>query len=275
MLRSSIETLHQYRKERLSLLPWGWVVSFLAMAGIGIHHPPQAPQFLLQVFTLIGLIFQFRLWDDLSDLSPDRLNHPYRVLCQSSTLTPFYIAWAVLFATNLAAIGFLTKSLINLSLFLLLNIFFYSWYRIRGHFKFSPLVRSQIILLKYPVFLLLITPLASYSWSPSFVLSSLLVLICFSVFEILHDPKLRAQKNAGNVLIGDLSLFCSVLIFMGFHFFNENPLVSWSIWSLAFISSLFFINHGIRKWDQPLTLGYGVFVFGFLTLCACYIGSLS
>lgn len=157
---------------------------------------------------LTGLLFvQFRLWDDLSDLATDRVQHPRRVLCLAASLTPFRVAQIALLLLNVCLLGLWRPP--SVLAFGLLNIFGLGWYGgtaggLRRWVR-SPLIRSHIVLLKYPMFVLLICGGHDVEGGVSPRLAMAFVFLCFSVFELLNDPIVREARGADVCLFVELA----------------------------------------------------------------------
>ncbi len=98
------------------------------------------------------LILAFRLWDDLADREYDASHHPERVLPRSRNLRPF---WQVLLLLQCLLLALLLYwgSVLQIGLYLALNAILAVLYFNRlAHLR---RLRSQCVLLKYPVFLYL------------------------------------------------------------------------------------------------------------------------
>ena len=102
------------------------------------------------------LLFQFRLWDDLADVSRDRVEHPERFLPNWESTAVFRAAIWLAGAVNLLAIALLSGPLAALAL-LALNGGFALWYRLSAERR-GGLLGSLVVLLKYPVFTALLAP---------------------------------------------------------------------------------------------------------------------
>lgn len=109
---------------------------------------------------IVGLlVLQFRLWDDLADREHDGMHHPERVLPRSTQLHCFHLLLATLIAVTLAWLAALDQGISRMIAYggiaaMLALVYFLPLALPHGRF-----LRAQLVLLKYPCFILL--PLAS------------------------------------------------------------------------------------------------------------------
>jgi hypothetical protein len=123
------------------------------LAGAAVGGSPTWPWLPGAVATLILLLLQFRLWDDLADVPRDRVEHPERFLPRCASFAPFHAALVTTAVASLLAVGLLSGLYAALAL-LALNGAAALWYRR------TPARRagSLFVLAKYPVFSALIAP---------------------------------------------------------------------------------------------------------------------
>ncbi|HEU4342431.1 MAG TPA: hypothetical protein VFU31_12745, partial [Candidatus Binatia bacterium] len=145
------------------------------------------------------LIFQFRLWDDLESLEEDRLQHPERILSKAVSLVPFRAFLILLFTLNSVFLSLGRDFVPRLAAFLLLSGGLLCWYRGRRRVPHNKLADSHLILLKYPLFVYLITQ-PSQAGFISLGLSMSVVYLCFCIYEILHDRSLGSVPAARKIL---------------------------------------------------------------------------
>ena len=119
---SSDSSIARYRYERFPLTLFVPVILFLA---IPILVAGEAAARAKALTTLLVLLFQFRLWDDLSDLKTDRLEFPERVLSRASSLTSFRWLWVA--ATGVVLLLLWGHRDLQL-LYLAALLFFFVWY---------------------------------------------------------------------------------------------------------------------------------------------------
>ena len=123
------------------------------VAGAAVGGSPTWSWLPGAVATLILLLLQFRLWDDLADVPRDRVEHPERFLPRCASFAPFHAALGAAGIAGLLTVGFLSGLYAALAL-AALNAAAALWYRR------APARRtgSLVVLAKYPVFSALIAP---------------------------------------------------------------------------------------------------------------------
>jgi len=121
----------------------------LAVLG-GLTRAPHVTALLLLL-----LIIQFRLWDDLVDLPYDRIHSPERVLARAPSLSPFYSSFAILGVLSLTSLCLLW-SVKSALLYLCIVASFLLLYRYQEWLAHHRTIRTALVLIKYPLFLLLV-----------------------------------------------------------------------------------------------------------------------
>lgn len=168
-----------------------------------------ASVFAINLLLALAMLFQFRLWDDLSDRKDDLTNHPDRLLCRVQSTVPFVILLIVMVGINIAAIAsfFPARSLV---VFLALNAVIAAWYGWLRRLSANSMVRSHVVLLKYPVFVLVMTP-EDISGCSSISVSAVLglVYLCLCCYELLHDPRHRAVHRSQGVFAIELLMMAA------------------------------------------------------------------
>jgi 4-hydroxybenzoate polyprenyltransferase len=106
---------------------------------------------------LVVLVLHFRLWDDLADRDYDRLHHPDRLLTRISNVRPFWIFFALLAMVSGAFVFWLSGKQ-GLLIYIALSGLLFAVYLGPWPFLRHRSVRTQLVLLKYPTFLVLIAP---------------------------------------------------------------------------------------------------------------------
>ncbi len=123
------------------------------------------------------LIVQFRLWDDLEDLPHDRVHAPQRVLVQCTLLRPFRLAFAA--SVGAVAVGFaLLQGWPRVTAYLLLLAAMATLYRTTSGIGAWRTLRTQLVLLKYAGFVLLLAddPLAPRALAAALALHAALAV---------------------------------------------------------------------------------------------------
>jgi len=177
-LQARLEGLQAWRSSRLSGTRFLALASILAWAA-WVASDRTYGQSLAMLGIAYSLIAQFRLWDDLVDRERDRELHPERVLCAASDTTPFVAAVWGLGAVNGIAL-YALNDWVSLSGLFGLNGALGLWYA-RGASR--SLIHDHVLLLKYPVFVML---LASPASNPGLLVStSVVVYAALCAFELL------------------------------------------------------------------------------------------
>jgi hypothetical protein len=151
----------------------------------------------VQVGLTLSWIFQFRLWDDLHDRERDRKIHPHRVLVRTQSPAQFQCVAGLVSIGNFVATGLLLSWTIAFTLLAPLNLILMALYCTGG---IGRLIHAQIILIKYPVIVLMLSGgIAGFSVKTGLVI--LLIYFTFAVYELLHDPSLRTGERGETALI--------------------------------------------------------------------------
>jgi hypothetical protein len=149
---SFAEPLAAWLGERMPLRLYGLAAAVI-LAGAAVGGSPTWLWLPWAVATLILLLLQFRLWDDLADVPRDRVEHPERFLPRCTSFAPFHAALGTTGVASLLAVGLLSGLYAALAL-VALNAGAAVWYRLAPARRTAPLV----VLAKYPVFSALIAP---------------------------------------------------------------------------------------------------------------------
>ena len=163
-----------------------------------MRHPPEPPD---------ASILR-RLWDDLADLNFDRNNHPDRTLVTSSNIRPYFILVAGLTVLSAMILAVMRPPSHWFTYVLLLagTAIIYRRQVWPGAWR---LVRMQLVLIKYPVFLYLC---AQDGTPVSMARSGIAVYLLLSFIDLLSDATLRLLPARRWLLILELALFA---VFMG------------------------------------------------------------
>jgi 4-hydroxybenzoate polyprenyltransferase len=106
--------------------------------------------------TLILLLLQFRLWDDLADVPRDRVDHPERFLPRCASMLPFHVALGAAGIASVLAVSLLFGPYAAIGL-IALNAAAALWYRRAPARRAGPF-GALVVLAKYPAFSALIAP---------------------------------------------------------------------------------------------------------------------
>lgn len=235
------EGVRAWRSSRLQgarFLPLAMMIAWAAWVG---SDRTQGPSVVMLVVAF-SLIAQFRLWDDLVDRERDRSAHPERVLSGASDTTPFVATVCGLGAVNGIALYALNDWL-ALSGLLGLHGALGLWY---ARAASRGLIHDHVLLLKYPVFVML---LASPASNPGLLVStSVLVYAALCAFELLD----RGAGGWGQRCV--LALHCVVLTVAAFEVGAE--------WEGGVIAALLTLGLAIVWWrnDRGRPLRGGVYL---------------
>lgn len=192
---SAATDLLAYGRERIVR----WRIIALASLIVGITLIVEAPDDTADALTRAALaallIAQFRLWDDLADRDYDSVRHPARVLVRSTATRWFWALFTVLAVTAAGAIGVL-DGVAGLSIYCGLLVLLAAVYH--GPWRCQRFIRAQLVLLKYPLFILLLT---ASSHSSRGVLAGAVVYLLLSVHEWHDDPALREGHAGGRFAV--------------------------------------------------------------------------
>ena len=164
--------------------------AFTAAAFTG-EMPQRWMHVILSWVTVVSMVFQFRLWDDLGDLAYDRIHHPDRVLCRAASVNCYAHAAGAIGLLNVALLVVLGRSYLA---FVALSIAAVVWYGAVGVGVRRSVAGRHVTLLKYPAMVLLIAP-ARFP-EPRTVLAAVLVYLSCAIYEVLHDNEIRTEPSA-------------------------------------------------------------------------------
>jgi hypothetical protein len=197
---SSIEELFSYTRTRFApavFVPLALFLYAASAAGAGLQRWTDV---LLGAALAYMLLFQLRLCDDLADCDSDAARFPDRILVASPSITKYRLLVALVFAVNVSVIA-LQSDFVRLAAFLTLNVALFIWYGYLRNLVQSPLIRSHILLLKYPVLVFALSGLF-VPVDPIYLgYSMLLVYLAFCNYEWLHDPAFTGEKHAFHSLV--------------------------------------------------------------------------
>jgi hypothetical protein len=238
---------------------------FLCAACLPAGPPATPREGALQLLFALTLLLQFRLWDDLEDAA-GRRPPPGLVRVSRPPPGPWHIVFAFAVAWNTAYLAF-QQTWPLLGLFLALSLASFLWYKGSRRLSPGPIAGSQVTLLRYPVLVYLIA--APTSALPEGLLPVLaLVYLCFSVFELLHDGRLRAAEGSTAVLALAMLLMLGTSVVMAVELHQGGgltPAIQVALTGLgaAVLLSLFWRRAAGRP---PAVEPYLVFLIGFAWL---------
>lgn len=209
-----IEELTAYGHSRFPVRLFFPLALFISMAGQVGSQGGDPDSLAISTFLSFGLLFQFRLWDDLSDQARDLVDYPDRILSKTNATENFRI---LLFGSGL--FNFMLVLLIyghghQSSVFVLLSSAFLLWYQWLRSFCSNPFLCYHVLLIKYPAFVYLLNRSPFQNPGVHLFLSMALVYFSFCIYEVLHDKRLHRLKSALKVLFIEMSamIFISAMI---------------------------------------------------------------
>ncbi len=191
-----------YVRERFPLALYVPLAVLLAVAAEVASGAQPLAMRVRAVLLAWGLVFQFRLWDDLADRERDRRERPERVLSRARALRPFHLLLAVAAGGNGVLLGLPQPSLPVLAGYLALLAAFAGWYAVLRHRLRWRIGAALVVLTKYPVFVALLALPVRGAPAWRLPLAMAVVYLCFGAYELLHDERLRASALARPVLAG-------------------------------------------------------------------------
>jgi hypothetical protein len=153
------------------------------------------------------LIVQFRLWDDLEDVLHDRVHHPDRTLARSTDLTRFWRSLGISIIVAVPFFGVFSGKFHALA-YLLLIVWLWLLYRLLRPSPAARVVRSMLVLAKYPAFVLLLAP---EPWRVRTAAVAMTLYLVLAVYESRHDPDLASVRGAVHIIAG-IGCVCAALL---------------------------------------------------------------
>jgi 4-hydroxybenzoate polyprenyltransferase len=159
------------------------------------------------VAAAVGLVWAFRLWDDLADLAYDRIHHPERKLVSSTTRPSFAAALGIVLAAAVGALVLAERPRQALALGLLCAFLAAVYLPWRGRVD-RRLMRAHLVLAKYPVFIY-VAAVRPVSTTVAMIAGAAYLALC--VIEILDDPALRRTVAARVVATAEAVAFVGIV----------------------------------------------------------------
>lgn len=258
----NVGQIRRYCRSRFPLGMFLPLAMFLYVASLATGWPTSPLSWVASFLFAISLLFQFRLWDDLSDIANDRLDHPKRVLSQASSLTSFRWVLIATFVLN-SSIIVLTKPWSGVIAFLMLNAAFLFWYWLKNEIQISDVANYHVVLIKYPVFVLLLGSMES-NLSIQLCCAMCLVYLCFCVFEVLHDQSRFPFRRTALLLAFEMTMLQVVAVLLVIrprHFF-EPLAVAQCVLAMIGAIVLMFLFQQRRKDALQRRSCYSIFLLG-------------
>jgi len=194
---SAAADLIAYGRERIA----SWRIALLVAAVAALAFIADAPQdaegVVRRTVLAVLLVASFRIWDDLADRVYDSVRHPNRVLMRSAAVRWFWVLLAGLAAVSVCALvvfGGVVSLPVHAGLIVLLAVVYHGpWRLTRDRF-----VRTQLVLLKYPAF---ITILTTSGFSSRTALIGAAGYMLISLCEWRDDPALGESYRGGQLAV--------------------------------------------------------------------------
>lgn len=191
--------LWHYIRTRLLCLRMLLLLLFLLLLSRVPRPPSEITGWLLwDTLLMTTLLFQFRLWDDLADIEQDQRHSPDRILVKTEYRTHFRILTGVVAGLN-ALLILQLSTWISLVIFGLLTGGLWLWYHYPQRHTF-PILSFHIVLLKYPIFIELISaqerPVSMNVSMTNRITVPALAYLALCLYEVSSDPSLRKYPHA-------------------------------------------------------------------------------
>lgn len=267
---ASIELLSRYVRERLPARIFVPLSLFLAAAaGIGAGASDLAG-YVLRSGVAFTLVLQFRLWDDLESLVSDRIAHPWRLLCRMPDPVLVFRLLPILAAINLAFVYGLSSNWTRPVLLLVLVSLFALGYHLARRVRLRPLGASHLLLLKYPMFVWILSPPRVPELSVPLLLAMAAVFLSFAIHEILHDDGLRSAPGAMPLAVAESVFVIAVLTTLALLHYRQAS--DWTAalllqWVCAAVAAVLVVR--LARSSRPALngrLAYWFFVAGYPAL---------
>lgn len=207
LLNSFVTDLGQYSRNRIFTLRIGFLIALVAGVGFLAEMPSDVLNFSERFIWMSLLIMQFRLWDDLADLSYDRFHYPDRILVRTGLPDKFRRLVIALMIPLVISFwvrrGVLEICFYGATVIWIAFVYYVPWKVFRNRF-----VRAQCLLLKYPLFIMLTTTSGS---SRRKIISGALLYIFLSTFEWIDDPELRKGNRGAKLFTLSVAALVAIL----------------------------------------------------------------
>jgi len=190
--KSYPEDLWFYLRSRLLTVPMLLLLILLLSAAWLTSIPSVSKTLGIQILITANLLAMFRLWDDLSDIATDRNTKPNRILPKTSHQASFRWTCGILGVTSFSMLVLTSPR--NSIGFLLLTAFFTIYYKQSWRTSW-PRLSYHLLILKYPCFIALLCVPQDQAARPLHLMLMLLTYLILCIYEVVHDPRLRADAR--------------------------------------------------------------------------------
>jgi len=231
----------EYRAERFDLRQFAPLAMLVVLVGQTGGQPGSVGTFRLQAILTLVWLLAFRLIDDLGDRSYDASHHPQRLLVRAESPAPFRALLTLTGVVSLTGAAFLL-SLTAAGLLLLAA----GALAVASQAVPSRLARAHVVLIKYPLFVLLLGCNSSGAPPVRLLVGALCLYFAFACYELLHDTLIRSETGADVMLLVEMCAFAgssASLLMFGAPVTLAGRL--WSIgWGLLALGGLFLLYRG-------------------------------
>lgn len=176
-----------------------------------LSFPESAVEAVTDLVILSLLLLQFRLWDDLSDVESDRVEHANRVLVQCGRLSRFWLLMGGVGMLNIVLVAWQRPSESVVAL-LLLHALLLAWYSLSTRIGWR-IANYHIVLAKYPVFVFIVSArsLNGVEPAPMTVMACVYLVLC--LYEVCDDARLRSGRVSLTVAGLETLILITLLVF--------------------------------------------------------------
>jgi hypothetical protein len=256
-----IHELLNYRRERFPLGIFAPLAIFLFTASLSAGWYLTTLEAFCHLLLSLSFVFQFRLMDDLADVDRDQREHPERSLSRATALAPYVAMLVVLITLNCVSVVLL-KSLPRLAAFLCLTLAMGGWYAVPGRRCCGGVPNYHVVLLKYPIFVYLLSPMVWDSGAVSLFCGMVAVYLCFCIYETLHDTTQPTSQVMVGLQLAALALIAGLMVW-DLHKLSAPASVLQGLLTIAGTLVLLLLFHWQRLRRRPGKWCYAIFVVGF------------
>lgn len=192
-MNSRVAELGAYWRERFPSLVYVPLAFALAGASLAGWEPGSEPITLaFRTALAYVLVFAFRLWDDLADRQDDRVHHPDRVLAKAADVGGFHLLLVLAIGVGAGLLVPSRDPTLRFAVYGGLCVFFFGWYGLARAAVGSLVLRTHILLIKYPIFVWLVAGYGPIGRPERLIVALGLIYALLLAYEIGHDSRVRA-----------------------------------------------------------------------------------
>lgn len=188
--KSFLKELAIYCRSRLVVWRIATLTFIVTAFSVAISRDLSLVSIILTFLLIVLLIAQFRLRDDLHDIPHDSLYAPDRVLVTSWFIPNYYFVLALFFIV-IGAFLVMFRSTQQFAIYLIACAFMEFIYRFSNWKGAWRLLRNHIVILKYPAFLFICSPLFDIE---RFINMSGILYLILSIEDLATDKSIQKIK---------------------------------------------------------------------------------